>query len=121
MTDGKDVLGMAKSHFREKLDASPECIDVPEWGMKIYFKPINLKQQDKIYKYIRAGSLESLAETVIVRALDENGNKIFKPVHKTELMTLVDSDVISRICEVMGGEDPEEAGTEAAGDNAKNS
>jgi len=104
MADSIDVLGKAKDHFRSQFDAEASKIEVPEWGFDVYYKPLNLKQQDRIFKYINSGSLEALAETLIVRALDVNGNKIFKPVNKTELMTMVDADVISRICSEMGGE-----------------
>jgi Asp-tRNA(Asn)/Glu-tRNA(Gln) amidotransferase B subunit len=105
-----DILENAKQHFRDKVSGEMSFVEVPEWGtedkpLKIYFRSITLKQKDRIYKYIREGSLESLAMTLVVRALDEEGKPLFKPVHKTELMNSVDSEVIERIVNQMYADD----------------
>ena len=92
-----DILEKAKQHFLEKISDEMKTVSVPEWGATIYYKPLSLKQQDRIYKYIRDGSLEAMAETLIVRALDGDGNPLFKSVNKTELMNMVDPKVINRI------------------------
>lgn len=102
-----NVLEKAKRHFIDKLQGDLKSVYVPEWDTNIYFKPLTLVQQDRIYKYIRKGSLESLAETLIVRALDENGNNLFKSVNKTELMNMVDPKVINKIVVSMTDDEDE--------------
>jgi hypothetical protein len=42
-----------------------------------------------------------LADIVVMKALDKDGKKIFKLDDKMELMTKVDSDVLSRIATSM--------------------
>ncbi len=105
-----DILERAKQHFAAKLSGEMGCVEVPEWSedpnnpLKIYWRPMSLADRNKIYKYVQEGSLESMAEMLILRARDADGNRLFRPVHKTELMRHVDPDVISRICEAMSGE-----------------
>jgi len=101
-----EIIEKAKAHFRERLSEDMRSVEVPEWGTVIHFRPINLRDQDRIYRYIAKGSLEALAETLIVRALDGDGNKLFRPVHKTEFMRAVDPDVITRVCQAMADAGP---------------
>ena len=42
-----------------------------------------------------------LADIVVMKALDKDGKKIFKLEDKMELMTKVDSDVLSRVATAM--------------------
>lgn len=98
------VLENAKKHFLEKVQSEPRLIRVPEWDADIYVKPLTLKDQDRIYKFVREGSLESLAETLIVRAKNKDGSPIFSSVNKTELMNMVDPDVMQRVVVQMADE-----------------
>lgn len=104
-----DVLERAKGHYLAKI-SEPKLILVPEWGdengpFEIYSRPMNLKEQSRILRKYQEDSTEALVETLIVRARDKNGEPIFKPVHRTELMREVDSDVIGRIVSEMNAED----------------
>jgi hypothetical protein len=45
--------------------------------------------------------------TFILRAMDENGGKLFKRANLTELMRSVDPEIISRVVSEMGGDDPD--------------
>lgn len=110
-----DVLNRAKEHFSLRLEEEKYVL-VPEWGtekdgkkipLKIFYKPMSLKTQDRIFKHVQAGTLKSLAETLIQRALNEDGSKMFKPVHMTELMGLVDPEVIETIVSEMAGGYPD--------------
>lgn len=97
MADNIPVIEKAKQHFLDKLQGEMKSVEVPEWDVTVYFKPLTLTQQDRIYKYLRQGSLEALAETLIVRALHEDGSKMFKAVNKTEFMSMVDPGVVNKI------------------------
>ncbi|MFQ5510130.1 MAG: hypothetical protein ACE5FN_12480 [Leptospirillia bacterium] len=96
-----EILEKAKGHFKERLSAGLGAIEVPEWGTTIHFRPLNLRERDRIHRFAAKDSLEALVETLIVRALDADGKPIFKSVHRTELMREVDPEVIARVCEEM--------------------
>lgn len=100
------VLDQAKAHFRERLTDAWQTIEVPEWGSEgnplvIHYRPMNLKQQDAIYKHVADNSLESLVETLIQRSRDADGKPMFRAVERSELMTQVDPKVIERIVSEM--------------------
>lgn len=102
------VMERARAHFREQMTAV-NSVEVPEWGdssgpLRIYYRPMSLKERDQIFRFVSKDSLESLVETLIVRARDEDGKKIFRPADRNELMREVDPDVIGRIVAEMGDE-----------------
>lgn len=111
------ILDKARAHFRAKLDGEMLSCEVPEWGLTVFWKPLNLKQQNKIYKHLADKSLIALVETLIIRARNIDGDLLFKPIDKTELMTSVDPGVINRIVEAMGEEDEESPDAEKAEGN----
>jgi hypothetical protein len=96
-----DLIEKAKCHFRERLSAGLGSVHVPEWDVTIHFRPLNLRERDRIHRFAAQDSLEALVETLIVRALDGDGKPLFKSVHRTELMREVDPAVIARVCEEM--------------------
>lgn len=108
---GNAIIEAARAHFKAQLDSSDlSYVEVPEWGtpsdpLKIYYKPMNLEQQNRIYKFVAANSLESLAQTLIERSLDEDGKKLFAPAHKVYFMKEVDPKVIERIVMEMAGDE----------------
>ena len=106
------ILESAKSHFSQKLSGGLSSLEVPEWEVDgkpsvIWFKPsLNFSQQEKILSLSDQGKkAEAIVEALIQRALDEDGNRIFKSVHRTELMKHTDPEVISRIVAEMSGND----------------
>ncbi|MDH5528324.1 MAG: hypothetical protein OEY97_13620 [Nitrospirota bacterium] len=96
-----EILEKAKGHFKERLAAGLGSIEVPEWGTTIHFRPLNLRERDRIHRFAAKDSLEALVETLIVRALDGDGKPLFKSVHRTEFMREVDPEIIGRVCEEM--------------------
>jgi len=97
-----DLMARISTQYNISRDTLHGPINVPEWGegdrpLQIFYRPMNLSEQQDIHAYTRDGSLKSLAQTLITRALDADGNKLFKPVHMTELMKMADSEVISKI------------------------
>jgi len=102
------ILERAEADFREKLSGKPNSIEVPEWGengtpLKVYWKSlINFKSQEKIFALISAGKTsEAVCQTLITRALDEEGNHLFQQNELEKLMRFTDPNVISRIVEAM--------------------
>ena len=91
----------AKLQFSEKLSGELNSIDVPEWGDTIYFKnAINGKKQGQIMSLYDKGKIvESVCMSLIMRALDKDGNAIWRPAELVEMMREYDIDVISRVVE----------------------
>jgi hypothetical protein len=113
------VLSKAKEHFREIANKGMGNIEVPEWGVTVYWRigGLNFASQSKIIELQNAGkSAEALVEMMIMRALDSEGKKMFKLAEKTELMREVDPNVILKVVTAMG--DSEDEGV--TGDAEKN-
>ena len=98
------IIDAAKSHFRSKIGNELKSIEVPEWEVngepaKIYFRPsINFLQQEKILALADQDKKgEAIVESLIQRALDAEGNRMFRSANRTELMRSVDPEVISRV------------------------
>jgi len=93
------VINNAKSHFKTKLTDKLECLDVPEWKSKVYFKPsANLKQTEEIVALYRDNKVaEALVAVLITRALNEDKTKMFTSADKFDMMTNVDPDTVTRI------------------------
>lgn len=93
------VLDNATKHFRAKISGNLKSIDVPEWETKIYFKDvITLKEQSKLVELTTQGkTVEALVETLITKARNEDGTKMFNPADKVVFMNEVDPAVLIRV------------------------
>ena len=99
------LIDSAKSHF-ESLGV--QHIEVEEWKDEagkpsvIYWNPMNLSEKNKLFKKSEnLSDVSILADIVVMKSLDKDGKKIFKLDDKMDLMTKVDSDVLSRIATAM--------------------
>jgi hypothetical protein len=99
------IIDRAKSHF-ESLGV--QSIEVPEWQDEdgkpsvIYWNPITLSEKNKLFKRSdNMSDVSILADIVLMKALDKNGNKIFTLEDKLILMHKVDSDVLSKVATAM--------------------
>tara|TARA_B100000214_G_C23773426_1_gene537878 strand:- start:194 stop:538 length:345 start_codon:yes stop_codon:yes gene_type:complete len=99
------VIDSAKSHF-ESLGV--QSIEIPEWKDEqgkpsiIYWNPITLSEKNKLFK--KSDNLNDvgiLADVIVMKAIDKDGNKLFTLEDKLALMHKVDSDVLSRIATAM--------------------
>jgi len=90
------AIERAMAHYAPKLD-DVRAIEVPEWGVTIYVKPANLAVRDKLYQASIKHGLSALADTLILRALNEDGMRVFKPVDRVHLLNEVDPDVLTRV------------------------
>ena len=99
------IIERAKSHF-ESLGV--QSIEVPEWKDEdgkptiIYWNPITLSEKNKLFKKSdNMSDVSILADIVLMKALDKNGNKVFTLEDKLALMHKVDSDVLSKVATAM--------------------
>jgi hypothetical protein len=93
------VLDKATSHFREKISGDMNKVHVPEWECDIYFKPtLTLKEQGKLIELASQGKqVEALVESLIVKARNADGTKMFNFADKAALLNEVDPGVIIRV------------------------
>jgi len=99
------ILQRATAHFREQLNNPMEQIDVPEWGTRIWFKRVTtLKEESKVMELSQQGkTVEALIESIIMRARNEDGTKMFTMPDKITMMNEIDPKVIIRIAGAMNG------------------
>jgi hypothetical protein len=95
------------THFRNKISGEMSQINVPEWELDIYFKKsTTLKEQSKIIELAQQGkTVEALVETLIVKARNQDGTKMFGPLDKQVFLNEVDPDVIVRVVGEMNAVD----------------
>lgn len=93
------VLEKATAHFRNQISGDMKMIEVPEWEAKIYYKPVTtLREQGKILELSQQGkAVEALVESLIVRARNEDGSRMFNTVDKVTLLNEVDPQILVRI------------------------
>jgi hypothetical protein len=94
-----NVLYKATSHFRTKISGEMKKISVPEWDCDIYFKPtLTLKEQGKLIELASQGKqVEALVESLVVKARNQDGTKMFAMPDKMILLNEVDPGVIIRV------------------------
>tara|TARA_R100001244_G_C5123468_1_gene124047 strand:+ start:347 stop:700 length:354 start_codon:yes stop_codon:yes gene_type:complete len=102
------VLEKATAQFREKISGELQFVEVPEWGdpdkpLRIYYKPaINFIAQGKILALFKQDKdNEAVLQSLIIKALDVDGNNIFKQTDMQSLLREVDPDVVNRILSEM--------------------
>lgn len=95
------VISRATEHFKSK---PLKRIEIPEWGendsepLVVYSSPFTLKDQSRIrYVAEKQSEVDVLAEVLIMKLMDENGEKIFTIEDKNDLRNNVDAGVVSRI------------------------
>lgn len=93
------ILEKATAHFRDRISGEMKKVHVPEWECDIYFKPsITLKEQSKLIELATQGkTVEALVETLIVKARNADGTKMFAMPDKMIFMNEVDPSVIIRV------------------------
>lgn len=104
------VINKATQHFKDKMSAGMKKVEVPEWETTLYFKPlVSFAQEQKTIQLHSEGKqVEALVETLITRACDEEGKRVFKSADKMILMNEVDPAVILRIVNQMNLEEVSE-------------
>jgi hypothetical protein len=107
-TPGLSAIERAKAHY---LNQPIKEISVPEWADEegndfVFFsRPFTLQDQGKLQFAVKNQSeADALAEVLIMKAIDAEGNKIFNVGDKQALRSSVDANVLARIANhIMGG------------------
>lgn len=106
------ILEKATAHFRNQISGEMKSIKVPEWECDIYFKTAtNLREEGKILELTQQGkTVEALVESLIIKARNIDGTKMFGLADKAVLMNEVDPKVLVRVVGEMNSISPEELG-----------
>lgn len=94
-----NALDKMTAHFRNKISGDLKSIKVPEWDVEIFFKTTNtLAEEGRMIKLAQEGkTVEALVETLIVKARNADGTKMFKLADKPTFMNEVDPQVLIRV------------------------
>lgn len=92
-------LDKMTSHFRTRISGEMRKIHVDEWDLDIYYKEVNtLQEESKLIELAQKGkTVEALVETLITKARNADGTKMFKPINKVVMMNEVDPAVLIRV------------------------
>lgn len=101
-TDKKTQLSAiekAKGHFKDKIGGDLLHYYCKEWDLDIYYKATaNLAVENKIMSLQQQGkTAEALVESVLSKALNKEGNLLFKPTDRAAFLHEVDPQVIIAI------------------------
>lgn len=93
------VIEKATAHFRSRISGEMRKIHVPEWECDIFVKEAaSLKEESKILELSQQGkAVEALVESLIIKARNADGTKMFSQAEKPVLMNEVDPAVIIRV------------------------
>jgi hypothetical protein len=108
---GGGAIDRAVAHFSAQ---EVRTIEVPEWGdddgpLVIYVEPFTLREQGRLHKASNGGGDATvLADVLIMKCMDAEGNKMFDLGDKRALQTKVDAGVLARVATDIMAVDPEE-------------
>lgn len=99
------VLDKATAHFRNRISGEMRKIHVPEWETDIFFKQASsLKEEARVLELSQQGkTVEALVESLVIKARNEDGTKMFTMPDKITLMNEVDPAVLIRVIGEMNG------------------
>lgn len=105
----ESALSPIARRIGQKFDSlAVRKIEVPEWGdedgpLFIYSTAMTLAEKRSIYAAPNADDYSVLADIVIRKALDENGERMFSPADKPILLNKAESDVLARVAQQIMG------------------
>ncbi len=101
--ENSSVLGNAKNHFKSALAQDLVKIEVPEWETTLFFKAaVSFAAEQKVIALHTEGKqVDALCESLVNRACDAEGKRVFTNADKVTLMNSVDPAVILRIVNQM--------------------
>lgn len=95
----KNPIDKMTGHFRQKIAGDMRKVHVEEWDLDVFYKTTNtLKEEAELVKLAQEGkTVEALVETLITKAHNQDGTKMFKKVDKVTMMNEVDPAVLIRV------------------------
>ena len=103
------AIDIVAGHFKDKLGGKLLKYKCEDWGMDIYYKATaSLAVENKIMSLQQQSkTAEALIESIMSKALDKNGEKLFKPTDKATFLHEVDPQVIIKVATVLNNANAE--------------
>ena len=105
-------MGMAKQ-LRERREVKTRAVVVPEWGdetgdFKLYCKPITCFDLNQLQKkhpdFLTNTTISAMVDLIIMKALDDNGVKLFNGIEDRVELMAEETAVVSEIANQMFAE-----------------
>jgi len=102
-TKDQTVKQRALAHFKAKLAGNLFKYHVDEWDCDIYYRATaNMATEAKIMNLTQTGkTAEALVESIILKALNEEGKRIFTDLDRIELLNQADPQVLIRVAGIL--------------------
>jgi hypothetical protein len=86
-------------HYQQSIAGDLQKYHCEEWGTDIYFRTTHpFKDESKIVDLATKGNLvDALVETLIVKAKDANGKRLFTDADRVKLLNEADPSVIIKV------------------------
>jgi hypothetical protein len=93
------ALEKIAQHWQKAIAGDMTKLRIDEWDMDIYVKQTYpFKYESRVMKLQAQGEpVEALVETLIVKALDKDGKRLFNDADKINLMNEADPSVILKV------------------------
>ena len=97
------TLDKITKHYHNEIDGETLKLHVKEWDMEIHYKrTYPFRVVAKVLEMQSTGKIvEALVESVIQKAYDANGKRIFDEADRSVLMNEADPSIITRIAGVI--------------------
>ncbi len=106
------IIERAFKQYKTKMAGTTLLsVEVPEWpddnGLPsvLYFRPasaLRFREFSRFLDLARQQSVEAALDILMLRALDEQQNPLFKPAQRAELIRSLDPEVVLKIIKRMG-------------------
>lgn len=92
------IIDKVKQHHAE---LEKRTLAVPEWDTVIYVSPLTLAEKDKIFRLAKNSKSDFAfnAYAIVLKATDENGEKLFNQADATVLQNQADAELVTKIGE----------------------
>ncbi len=107
----QSALQNALTHFKSKLAGELKKIAVPEWNIDVYYRGTSsMATEAKILSLTTSGkTAEGLVESIVQKAMDEDGKRLFKDTDRATLMHEADPQVLIKVATALNNATSEDS------------
>jgi len=101
MQNKATTMSKITNHYQTAIsDANMHKVHIKEWDMDIYFRnTYSFKDESRVVELQTQGKVvEALVESLIIKARDKDGNRIFSDADRLTLLNEADPAIITRVC-----------------------
>lgn len=111
-TDNKTVKQKALAHFKNKLAGNLFSVEIPEWDTTVYYRATSsMAVEARIMALTAQGkTADALVESIVLKSLDQDGNRLFRDTDRIELMNQADPNVIIKLATALNNANSETVG-----------